>query len=151
MPSFLLPLSSRAARCWKIVSPGVIKSDTCVQSFCAHRNDFFVACDRCMMHDGEDTAIAFLFLFLLLLLDTSIKIMFSLASGIYQSYFVPQQLNILLIGEEGTGKTTLLERIKATQTSRRVPSTKARAILACPAPKKYSPSLHQEEDVVEEE
>lgn len=62
--------------------------------------------------------------------------MFSLASGIYQSYFVPQQLSILLIGEENTGKTTLLERIKVTQTSRSV--RMAVPSIACPAPKKYS-------------
>jgi hypothetical protein len=80
--------------------------------------------------------------------------MFSLASGIYQSYFVPQQLSILLIGEEGTGKTTLLERIKVTQTSRRpspTTATTARAILSCPAPKKYVPSLDQDEEVIEKE
>jgi ATPase subunit of ABC transporter with duplicated ATPase domains len=80
--------------------------------------------------------------------------MFSLASGIYQSYFVPQQLSILLIGEEGTGKTTLLERIKVTQTSRRplpTTATTARAILSCPVPKKYAPSLDQDEEVIEKE
>jgi hypothetical protein len=40
--------------------------------------------------------------------------MFSLATGIYQSYFAPPKLSILLIGIEGSGKTALLERIKVT-------------------------------------
>ena len=75
--------------------------------------------------------------------------MFGLAAGIYQSYFLPQQLSVLLIGEENTGKTTLLERIKVTQTSRK---TVARIkSFACPAPKKYkAESMKQEEEVVEE-
>lgn len=75
--------------------------------------------------------------------------MFGLAAGIYQSYFSPQQLSILLIGEENTGKTTLLERIKVTQTSRK---TNGRfKTIACPAPKKYKAEcMSQEEEVVEE-
>lgn len=40
--------------------------------------------------------------------------MFSLASGIYQSYFAPPKLSILIIGLDGSGKTSLLERIKVT-------------------------------------
>ncbi|KAL9187844.1 hypothetical protein ACHAXT_006222 [Thalassiosira profunda] len=40
--------------------------------------------------------------------------MFSLASGIYQSYFAPPKLSILIIGIDGAGKTSLLERIKVT-------------------------------------
>lgn len=40
--------------------------------------------------------------------------MFSLASGIYQSYFAPPKLSILIIGLDGSGKTALLERIKVT-------------------------------------
>jgi len=74
--------------------------------------------------------------------------MFSLASGVYQSYFVPQQLSILLIGEESTGKTTLLERIKVTQTSRKTTTARFKTVISCPAPKKYSPaSMIQEEDI----
>jgi GTPase SAR1 family protein len=73
--------------------------------------------------------------------------MFGLATGIYQSYFSPQQLNILLIGQENTGKTTLLERIKVTQTSRKA-AARFKAI-ACPAPKKYKvESMKQDEEVV---
>ncbi|KAL7545391.1 hypothetical protein ACHAWF_008737, partial [Thalassiosira exigua] len=45
---------------------------------------------------------------------TSRKKMFSLASGIYQSYFAPPKLSILIVGLDGAGKTSLLERIKVT-------------------------------------
>lgn len=41
--------------------------------------------------------------------------MFSLASGIYQSYFAPPKLSILIVGLDSSGKTSLLERIKVTQ------------------------------------
>ncbi|GAX12781.1 hypothetical protein FisN_15Hh260 [Fistulifera solaris] len=41
--------------------------------------------------------------------------MFSLASGVYQTYMAPQQVNVLLVGASSVGKTTLLERIKVTQ------------------------------------
>mmetsp|Transcript_8020 Transcript_8020/g.12391 ORF Transcript_8020/g.12391 Transcript_8020/m.12391 type:complete len:129 (-) Transcript_8020:672-1058(-) len=40
--------------------------------------------------------------------------MFSLASGIYQTYLTPTKLSLMVIGLEGTGKTTLLERFKVT-------------------------------------
>lgn len=40
--------------------------------------------------------------------------MFGLASGIYQSYFAPPKLSILIIGLDGSGKTSLLERVKVT-------------------------------------
>ena len=40
--------------------------------------------------------------------------MYSLATGIYQSYFAPPKLSILMIGIDGSGKTALLERIKVT-------------------------------------
>lgn len=40
--------------------------------------------------------------------------MYELASGIYQSYFAPPKLNILIVGIDGAGKTALLERIKVT-------------------------------------
>jgi predicted ATPase len=41
--------------------------------------------------------------------------MFSLVSGVYDSYFAPTQLNLLVVGASGTGKTALLERLKVTQ------------------------------------
>jgi GTPase SAR1 family protein len=40
--------------------------------------------------------------------------MFSLASGLYSEYFSPQQINLLIVGVQGSGKTTILERIKVT-------------------------------------
>jgi hypothetical protein len=66
--------------------------------------------------------------------------MFSLASGVYDSYFAAPQLNILVIGCESVGKTTLLERLKVTEFSTKpqknnVGSTRR---LTCPAPKRYS-------------
>ena len=48
------------------------------------------------------------------------KQMFSLASGIYQSYFAPPKLSILIIGLDGSGKTSLLERIKVTNINTRL-------------------------------
>jgi len=47
------------------------------------------------------------------LADTKI-IMFGLASGVYQNYFAPPKLSILIVGLDGSGKTALLERIKVT-------------------------------------
>lgn len=46
--------------------------------------------------------------------------MFSLASGIYQSYFAPHKLSILIIGLDGSGKTALLERIKVTSFANKI-------------------------------
>ena len=56
--------------------------------------------------------------------------MFSLATGIYQSYFAPPKLSILIIGLDDSGKTSLLERIKVTDIHARLgvtPSTAADA------------------------
>ena len=53
--------------------------------------------------------------------------MFSLVSGIYDSYLAPTQLNLLVIGAPGAGKTTLLERLKVTQFPKR-PSTQSPAL-----------------------
>lgn len=51
--------------------------------------------------------------------------MFSLATGIYQSYFAPPKLSILIIGLDGSGKTSLLERIKVTDIQTRIGVTPA--------------------------
>ena len=40
--------------------------------------------------------------------------MFGLASGLYQTYFAAPQIQILIVGESGVGKTALLERLKVT-------------------------------------
>jgi GTPase SAR1 family protein len=40
--------------------------------------------------------------------------MFGLASGVYQNYFAPPKLSILIVGLDGSGKTALLERVKVT-------------------------------------
>lgn len=41
--------------------------------------------------------------------------MFSLFSGAYNTYMAPSQVNLLVVGASGVGKTSLLERIKVTQ------------------------------------
>lgn len=41
--------------------------------------------------------------------------MFSLVSGVYDAYFSPTKLNLLVVGANGVGKTALLERLKVTQ------------------------------------
>lgn len=41
--------------------------------------------------------------------------MFSLFNGIYDSYLAPTQLNLLVVGAQESGKTTLLERLKVTE------------------------------------
>mmetsp|Transcript_514 Transcript_514/g.1043 ORF Transcript_514/g.1043 Transcript_514/m.1043 type:complete len:534 (+) Transcript_514:208-1809(+) len=53
--------------------------------------------------------------------------MFSLASGIYQSYFAPPKLSILIIGLDGAGKTSLLERVKVTDIQTQLDVTKTPA------------------------
>ena len=48
--------------------------------------------------------------------------MFSLVAGLYQSYFTPKSLSLLIIGCDGVGKTAFLERCKITKfTKRRFP------------------------------
>ncbi|KAL3792106.1 hypothetical protein HJC23_013380 [Cyclotella cryptica] len=46
--------------------------------------------------------------------------MFSLATGIYQSYFAPPKISILIVGLDTSGKTALLERVKVTNFSSRL-------------------------------
>ena len=46
--------------------------------------------------------------------------MFSLVSGVYDAYLAPAQLNLLVVGAEGVGKTALLERLKVTQFTKHV-------------------------------
>lgn len=45
--------------------------------------------------------------------------MFSLATGLYQFYFTPSSISLLIIGCDGVGKTALLERCKITKFSQR--------------------------------
>ncbi len=49
--------------------------------------------------------------------------MFSLLTGVYDSYLAPTQLNLLVVGAPRVGKTTLLERLKVTQTPNRSRNT----------------------------
>jgi GTPase SAR1 family protein len=60
-------------------------------------------------------------------------IMFSLISGIYEEYFSPPQINLLIIGAQGAGKTALMERLKVIDFSKtgsivtsKLPSTDSR-------------------------
>lgn len=46
--------------------------------------------------------------------------MFSLGAGLYQEYFSPIQVNVLIVGVQGSGKTTVLERLKVTEFSSKV-------------------------------
>ena len=48
--------------------------------------------------------------------------MFGLVNGIYQSYFSTPQLNILVVGAQSSGKTTLMERIKVTDFASKAPA-----------------------------
>lgn len=45
--------------------------------------------------------------------------MFSLLTGVYDSYLAPSQLNLLVVGAPSVGKTALLERLKVTQIPKR--------------------------------
>jgi len=47
--------------------------------------------------------------------------MFSLVTGVYESYFASPQVNILVVGAQGAGKTTVLERLKVTTFRKRPP------------------------------
>ena len=51
----------------------------------------------------------------------SLYIMFSLVTGVYESYFASPQVNILVVGAQGAGKTTVLERLKVTTFRKRPP------------------------------
>jgi hypothetical protein len=53
------------------------------------------------------------------ILEGNFIIMFSLVTGLYDSYLAPSQLNLLVVGAPGVGKTALLERLKATQIPKR--------------------------------
>lgn len=72
--------------------------------------------------------------------------MFSLASGVYQSYFAAPQLNVLVIGCESVGKTALLERLKVTEFSKKSPRTGTGG-LSCPAPNRYAQARLPDEDI----
>lgn len=45
--------------------------------------------------------------------------MFSLVNGVYDNYLAPTQINLLIVGPSGVGKTALLERLKVTQFPKR--------------------------------
>lgn len=78
--------------------------------------------------------------------------MFSLASGVYKNYFATPQLNVLLIGCESVGKTTLLERLKVTEFSPRShpkPKVVTRK-LSCPGPSRYSSAKDSQEEIITE-
>lgn len=47
--------------------------------------------------------------------------MFSLVSGIFDWYFKKPSLNLLIIGDESSGKTTFLEKIKEEYLGKRTP------------------------------
>jgi GTPase SAR1 family protein len=52
--------------------------------------------------------------------------MFGLLTGLYNLYFTPESISVLLIGCDGVGKTALLERCKVTKfTERRFPPSSA--------------------------
>ena len=99
--------------------------------------------------------------------------MFSLLTGAYDSYFASPQLNLLLVGGQGAGKTALLERFKVTQItpSRRtiattptpLPTEKEKEVdrtpvespvlpkkrTWCPAPARYSNTVMDDDDIVD--
>jgi hypothetical protein len=58
--------------------------------------------------------------------------MFSLVTGIYDSYLAPSQLNVLVVGAPGVGKTTLLERFKVTQIPKRPSKRKDAGVVVAP-------------------
>lgn len=68
--------------------------------------------------------------------------MFSLLTGVYDSYLAPTQLNVLVVGAPGVGKTTLLERLKVTQFPIR-PSKPSSTAPQSP-PVLLTPALHHE-------
>lgn len=45
--------------------------------------------------------------------------MFSLVNGVYDNYLAPTQINLLVVGPSGVGKTALLERLKVTEFPKR--------------------------------
>lgn len=74
--------------------------------------------------------------------------MFSLATGVYESYFASPQLNVLVIGCESAGKTALLERVKVTEFSTKAPPKNSGSkLLSCPAPKRYSQAALDDNDM----
>jgi hypothetical protein len=60
--------------------------------------------------------------------------MFSLLSGIYNNYFAAPQLNLLVVGAQGVGKTALLERIKVTQFEKKTPKSGSKFTSPQPTP-----------------
>lgn len=65
--------------------------------------------------------------------------MFSLLTGVYDNYLAPTQLNVLVIGASKAGKTTLLERLKVTQT----PQRPSKSPLSFQEVTTITPALHE--------
>ena len=65
--------------------------------------------------------------------------MFSLLTGVYDSYLAPTQLNLLVVGAPSSGKTALLERLKVTQ----IPKRTGRSSMAQSPSSPLSLSLHE--------
>jgi hypothetical protein len=64
--------------------------------------------------------------------------MFSLFNGIYEAYLAPTQLNLLVVGPSGVGKTSLLERLKVTEIPKR-PNSRPPTMSLSP----FTPSLRE--------
>mmetsp|Transcript_5232 Transcript_5232/g.12517 ORF Transcript_5232/g.12517 Transcript_5232/m.12517 type:complete len:462 (-) Transcript_5232:84-1469(-) len=75
--------------------------------------------------------------------------MFSLVNGVYDNYLAPTQINLLIVGPSGVGKTALLERLKVTQFPKR-PRQQPSLSLA-PLPPLLEETLVPEDDDDDEE
>ncbi|CAJ1966614.1 unnamed protein product [Cylindrotheca closterium] len=74
--------------------------------------------------------------------------MFSLVNGVYDNYLAPVQINLLIVGPAGVGKTALLERLKVTQFPKR--PRKQPSLSLAPLPPILEESFVPEDDDEEE-